>query len=90
MAEQDEIAAAQVVIPPMHMEAAALSDTVDFDKFTRGIYVGVSGNVSVVPAGDQGDAAVTLVGLAAGIFHPMILKRINVAGTAATSIVVVW
>ena len=90
MADQDEIAAAQVVIPPMHMEAVTPSDTVDFDEFTRGIYVGVSGNVSVVPAGDQGAEAVTLVGLAAGIFHPMILKRVNLTGTVATSIVAAW
>jgi len=51
----------------------------------RWIYVGVTGNVSYVAW--DGTTQV-LVGLAAGVFHPIYSLQINSAGTTATSIVV--
>ena len=59
------------------------SDTEDLEQVTRGLYVGVSGDVKVDMA--NGDA-VTFVSLAAGVIHPLRVRRVYSTGTAATSI----
>jgi hypothetical protein len=51
----------------------------------RWIYVGVTGNLSYVKWDGTTE---TLVGLAAGVFHPVYSLMINSSGTTATSIVV--
>lgn len=51
---------------------------------TRGVYVGVSGDLEVIMAGDT--AAVTFVGLAAGVVHPLSVTRIRAENTDATDI----
>lgn len=61
------------------------NDNADLATFTRGLYVGVSGDVSVILIDDS--AAVTFVGLAAGIVHPIAAKRVRSSATTATSIV---
>lgn len=48
------------------------------------VYVGVAGNVAIVPAGS--DAAVTFVGLAAGTVLPCKAKAVYATGTTATSL----
>lgn len=55
---------------------------------TRGVYVGASGNLAVIFVGDKDADTVTLVGLAAGIWHPIQVRRILQTGTTATGIVV--
>lgn len=51
---------------------------------SRGLYVGVTGNVKVdMP----GATAITFVGLAAGIIHPIRATKVYKIGTTATSIV---
>lgn len=73
---------------PVHNAAAVTPhDTNDLSKTTRGVYVGVSGDVKVDLAG--GDT-VTFVGLAAGVIHPLRVTRIYSTGTTATSILGVW
>lgn len=67
--------------------AVTPSDSVDLSIYTRGIYVGVTGNVKVTTVG--GDT-ITFVGLAAGIIHPIQAKRIFSTLTTATSIVGVY
>lgn len=52
-------------------------------KFPRALYVGVGGDVSITT---MSGATVTLVGLAGGIWHPIMFKRVRVTGTTATSI----
>ena len=55
----------------------------DLEKPTRGIYVGVSGDLSVVMIDGS---EVTFVGIAAGVIHP--LRVINVGtDTTAESII---
>lgn len=54
-------------------------------EFMRWMYVGVSGDVSYVK---WDGTSQTLVGLAAGVWHPIYSVQINSAGTTATSIVV--
>lgn len=62
-------------------------DTNDLAYVTRGVYVGVSGDLKVETA--NGDV-VTFVGLAAGMVHPIQCKQVYATGTTATSIVGVW
>ena len=56
-----------------------------YGEFMTWLYLGVSGNVSYVKWDGTTE---TLVGLAAGVFHPIFSVMINTAGTTATSIVV--
>lgn len=56
-----------------------------YDEKMRWLYVGVTGNVSYVKW--DGTTQV-LVGLAAGVWHPIFSLAINSSGTTATSIVV--
>jgi len=53
-------------------------------EFARWLYVGVTGNVSY-RKWDGTDQ--TLLGLAAGVWHPIYSIRINTAATTATSLV---
>ena len=62
------------------------SNTVDLAVPARGIYVGVSGDLKV----DIGGVAITFVGLAAGIIHPLNVTRVYQTGTDATNIVGVF
>lgn len=63
------------------------SNTTDLNSATRGIYVGASGDLAVIFAADADASTVTLVGLAAGVWHPMQVRRVLSTGTTATSIV---
>lgn len=58
---------------------------VQYGEKMRWLYVGVSGDVSYVKWDGTNQ---TLVGLAAGVFHPVYSLQINSAATTATSIVV--
>lgn len=55
----------------------------DLTEQTRGIYVGVSGDVKVDMVGGT---TATFVNLAAGIIHPIQATRIYATGTDATNI----
>jgi hypothetical protein len=59
-------------------------DSNNFTYLTRGIYVGVTGNVTVVTASG---AAVLYTAVPAGITLPIIAKRVNATGTTATGLV---
>ena len=69
------------------------SDTVDIPSVTGGtnngcvLYVGGAGNVRVLTVG--GDD-VTFVGLSAGQFIPVQVKRVYATSTTATNIVALW
>ncbi len=67
--------------------ARTLDPTLDvqYGEKMRWLYVGVTGDVSYVKW--DGTTQV-LVGLAAGVFHPIYSLQINSVGTSATSIVV--
>lgn len=64
------------------------SDSADLPSITRGLYVGVSGDVKVTMAGNGG--TVVFVGLAAGMIHPLRVQRVFANGTDATNIVGVY
>jgi hypothetical protein len=76
-----------VTTPITHAFAVTPHDTNELTNQTRGIYVGVSGDVKVTTI--DGDA-VTFVGLASGVIHPIMAKIIWSTGTTATSIVGVY
>ena len=63
-------------------------DTVDLATVpTKGLYVGVAGNVKV----DMADGTtVTFTALSSGMIHPISCKRVYDAGTTATSILAVY
>ncbi len=71
------------------IKSAAVVDISSADatlnRITRGLYVGVSGDVVVVFCEDN--ASVTLTGLAAGMWHPMQIQKVVKIGTTATGIV---
>ncbi len=53
-------------------------------EFARWLYVGAAGNVSYVK---WDGTSQTLVGLAAGVWHPIYSLQVNTAGTTATGLV---
>ena len=63
------------------------NDNADLAHVTRGLYVGVIGDVSVITA--NGDT-VTFVAVAAGIVHPLQIRKVFASGTDATDIVGVY
>ncbi len=58
-------------------------DTNNIDP-TRGLYVGVSGDVKVVMLDGT---TITFTNMAAGVIHPLQVVRVFSTGTAATNIV---
>lgn len=68
--------------------AITLGSDVTLTRITRGVYLGVSGNLQVQFVGDPDTNQPVLVGLAAGVWHPMQIQKIINAGTTATSVVV--
>jgi hypothetical protein len=53
-------------------------------EFARWLYIGVTGNVSYTKWDGTNQ---TLIGLAAGVWHPVFSIRVNTASTTATSLV---
>lgn len=66
--------------------AVTPGDGTEFSRITRGIFVGVAGNVAVIFADDPDAAPVTLTGLAVGVWHPMQVRRVMATNTTATLI----
>ncbi len=73
------------IAPVAHGAAVTPNDSSDLSGgATRGVYVGVSGDVKVTFA--SGSTA-TYVGLASGLIHPVSVTRVWSTGTTATNIV---
>ena len=54
------------------------------------VYVGVAGDVAVVPSGNTDAQPVTFTGLTAGSFVPVKCRKVLVAGTTATSLIGIY
>jgi hypothetical protein len=65
--------------------AVTPNNSTDLATPTRGVYVGVSGDLKVDLVG--GSTEITFVGLASGVIHPIQARRIYATGTSATNIV---
>jgi hypothetical protein len=64
--------------------AVTPDDSTDLTEVAKGVYVGGAGTLKV----DMGDGGtVTFSGLSAGVFLPIIVKRIYATGTTATNII---
>jgi hypothetical protein len=63
--------------------APTLHDTNEEATEARALYVGAAGNVVVLTHAGQ---VVTLVALAAGLWHPIRVRRVNATGTTATGV----
>lgn len=74
--------------PSRRAIAITPSDSVDIadGQLTRGIYVGVSGNIVAV----VGDNAITFKGAVAGSVLPIRCSRINSTNTTATDLVALF
>lgn len=72
-------------IPRGFAEAVTPHDSTNLDNLTSGLYIGVTGNVTVVMAGDGG--VVTFTAVPAGAILPIIVSRVNTTDTTATNIV---
>lgn len=73
--------------PAENAAAVTPNDSTDLANTTRGVYVGVTGDLKVDTVGGN---TVTFVSLAAGIIHPIRAKRVYSTGTTATSILGVY
>jgi len=70
--------------PPAESFEITPHDSNDEAEICRCIYVGVSGDVSVVhPSG----TTTLFKNIAAGLWHPMVFRRINSTNTTATDII---
>lgn len=61
------------------------SDSADLAYVSRGLYVGVGGNLNVVMSGGM----TVVIPVQAG-FHPLAVNRVLNSSTTATGIVAVW
>jgi len=75
------------IIPAEKFDSITPHDTNDLSPPTRGLYVGVSGDIKVISL-DGND--VTFVGIAAGIIHPISCTRVYDTGTTATDVVGIY
>lgn len=69
----------------------APSDTVDLTPYAKALYIGVTGNITVIPVGSYAggsSATVTFLNVPVGWF-PVQVARVLATGTTATGIVAV-
>ena len=73
--------------PARNAAVVTPNDDVDLDIATRGLFVGVSGDVKVTLLNG---GTVLLKNVAAGVIHAMQVSRVWATTTDATDIVAVW
>lgn len=66
-------------------DTPSLSDTVDLTNEGLYLYVGGSGNIKITTADGS---TFTMIGVVAGVWHKIIIKRVWSTGTTATNILV--
>lgn len=75
--------------PVCNAVAVTPSDSTDLaTPNSRGLYVGVTGDVVAIPFG--GSSSVTFKALAAGVVHPIAVKRVLATNTTATNILALY
>jgi hypothetical protein len=72
--------------PGVHWYAVSPSNSNDLDPIPRGLYVGVTGNLSLT---DIDGTVVTFVAAPVG-YHPLRPRRVRATGTTATNIVAIY
>lgn len=77
-----------ITAPALEYSAITTSDSTDFDGFfTRGIYVGVSGDVVAV---NKAGTPVTFKNASSGTILPIRARRVNATSTTATDLVALY
>ena len=80
-----------IITPAAHATAITPADAdLSSGIYTRAIYVGGTGDLTVMMAGDEGDSIVTFAAVPAGSILPMIVKQIRASNSTATFIVAIW
>ncbi|AJE45422.1 spike base protein, RCAP_Rcc01079 family [Celeribacter indicus] len=77
--------AAGLTAPARNAFPVTASDTADLPHVTRGLYLGGGGSVTLLLAGD--DSPVTFGNMAAGVVHPLRVKRVLASGLTASGLV---
>jgi hypothetical protein len=68
--------------------AVAITPDTELDQVSRGIYVGIAGDITVVMAGDGN--VVLFASLPAGALLPIRTKLITASGTSASELVALY
>lgn len=71
----------RIMSGPVRMRSVTLDTW--YGEFATWLYVGVTGDVNIT---EWDGTTITLVGLAAGVWHPVYSIQVNTAGTSATDI----
>jgi len=71
----------RVMSGPVRMRSVVL-DTA-YGEFATWLYIGVGGDVNIT---EWDGTTITIVGLVAGVWHPIYSLQVNSAGTTATNI----
>ncbi len=91
MADQNNFASSGTVTPAANAINVTPADSdLDPDYFTRGVYVGGLGDLTVMMADDKGDSIVTFKSVPAGSILPIRVKQIRATLTTATLIVALF
>lgn len=75
--------------PASRTAAITPSDTTDLDRYAKALYVGVSGDVKVLAAGDDDAGGVTFKSHPIG-YLPVRVRRVLATGTTATNLVALY
>lgn len=70
--------------PAEHGFSITPNDGAELPDVTRGVYIGTAGDLHVLMS--RGDE-VTFIGLAAGLVHPLQIRKVFSTGTTALNIV---
>jgi len=57
---------------------------------TRGLYVGVAGDINIIPADGDGTTAVLIKAALAGVVYPFGVQKVLATNTTATNIVALY
>ena len=73
--------------PADNAAAVTPDDNTDLGFVSRGLYIGGSGDISIITNGGQ---TITFVGVPTGVILPVRATRVRATGTTATNIVAMW
>ena len=72
--------------PGVQGEVVTPHDSTDLTRSTRGLYIGVGGDVTVVFVDDPA-TAITFTDVPSGVILPIRVNRVNATATTATNMV---
>jgi len=75
-----------------YVAAVTPNDSADLPNPIKAFFVGVGGNIEIVPYGDGGVSAQAAITIAviANTVYPIMVRRVRAAGTTASGIVGLW